>query len=82
MCHFVRRKEKGVEMRSRFWVGHKVLKAGVSDKSIINRLINKKIAKKLLLPKNVGLALAMHCTQEYNNLAQILPELYDSYANG
>ena len=79
MCHFVRRKGTGVEMRSRFWIGHTILRAGMSEKSIINRLINKKVAKKLLLPKKVGFAMAMHCTQEYNNLAEILPELYDTY---
>ncbi len=79
MCHFVRKKKKGVEMRSRFWIGHTVLKAGVPDGSIINKLINKKIVKKLLLPKNVGSAMAMHCAQEYNNLAAILPELYNKY---
>jgi len=79
MCHFVRRKESGVEMRSRFWIGHTVLRSGVSEKSIINRLINTKTAKKLLLPKKVGFALAMHCAQEYNNLAEILPELYETY---
>ena len=79
MCHFVRKKDIGVEMRSRFWIGHTVLKSGISEKSIITRLINTKGAKKLLLPKKVGIALAMHCAQEYNNLAEILPELYETY---
>jgi len=79
MCHFVRKKKSGVEMRSRFWIGHTVLKSGISEKSIITRLINTKAAKKLLLPKKVGFALAMHCAQEYNNLAEILPELYEAY---
>lgn len=81
MCHFVRKKNIGVEMRSRFWIGHTVLKSGISEKSIITRLINTKGAKKLLLPKKVGIALAMHCAQEYNNLAEILPELYETYEN-
>lgn len=79
MCHFIRKKNKGVEMRSRFWIGHTVLIAGVPEKSIMNRLINTKMAKKLLLPKKVGFAMAMHCAQEYNNLAEILPDLYKDY---
>ena len=79
MSHLVRKKVTGVEMRSRFWIGHTILKSGVSEKSIINRLINKRMVKKLLLPRNVGFAMAMHCTQEYHNLAEILPELYGSY---
>lgn len=80
MCHFVRKKDTGVEMRSRFWVGHTVIKSGFAEGTILNRIINKKAVKKLLLPKKVGFALAMHCAQEYNNLARILPELYGSYA--
>jgi hypothetical protein len=79
MCHFVRKKDKGVEIRSRFWIGHTVLKSGFSENSLLNRLINTKTAKKLLLPKKVGIAMAMHCAQEYNNLAEILPELFDTY---
>jgi hypothetical protein len=81
MCHFVRNKNNGVEMRSRFWIGHTVIRDGVSEKSIINRLINTKFARKILLPKKVGFCMAMHCAQEYNNLAKILPELYETYAN-
>ena len=79
MCHFVRKKNNGVEMRSRFWVGHTVIKSGFSEVSIVNRLINTKIMKNLLLPRKVGYALAMHCAQEYNNLADILPELFANY---
>ena len=79
MCHFVRKKGTGVEMRSRFWVGHTVLKSGFPQESILNRIINAKAVKKMLLPKKIGFALAMHCAQEYNNLAEILPELYDKY---
>lgn len=79
MCHFVRKKDNGVEMRSRFWIGYKVLLAGLSEKSALNRLINTKTAKKLFLPKNVGFAMAMHCAQEYYHLAKILPELYETY---
>ncbi len=79
MCHFVRKTEDGVEMRSRFWIGHTILKNSASKGSIINRLINTRIVKKILLPKNIGSKMAMHCTQEYNNLAAILPELYSTY---
>ncbi len=79
MCHFVRKTETGVEMRSRFWIGHTILRSGLSEQSLLNRVINAKAIKKLLLPKNVGLAMAMHCTQEYIYLSAILPELYNTY---
>ncbi len=79
ICHFVRRTETGVEMRSRFWIGHTILRDGSSEKSVINKLINNRVIKRLLLPKKVGFAMAMHCTREYNRLAGILPELYNTY---
>ena len=30
---------------------------------------------------HTGYAMAMHCAKEYNNLAQILPELYQEYSS-
>lgn len=50
MCHFVRRKASGgVEMRSRFWIGRSILIAGLSEKSTINRIVNKKLSKKTFI---------------------------------
>ncbi len=49
--------------------------------TVISNLRKSPLSEKdALLPKNVGYAMAMHCTQEYNNLAEILPELYHTYA--
>lgn len=31
------------------------------------------------MPSKTGLAMALHCAQEYNNLSEILPELYAAY---
>lgn len=80
LCHFVRKLGAGVEMRSRFWIGKKILVYGDNEKSPVNRLANTKLIRKIAVPKNIGRAMAMHCAQEYNNLAQILPELYEVYA--
>jgi hypothetical protein len=79
MCHFARKNGEGVELRSRFWIGYRILKDGVPEKSVMTKLINKRAAKRLLLPRNAGIAMATHCAQEYSNLAEILPELYATY---
>ena len=44
---------------------------------ILNRLLNNRIIKKQLLPKELGRHMYYHCTQEYNNLGEILPEIYE-----
>lgn len=79
MCHFVRNTERGVEMRSRFWIGQKILVSGFSERSIVTRIINTRTTRKLFIPQRVGQVMAMHCAQEYNNLARILPDLYETY---
>jgi len=77
MCHQVRKKGKGVEMRSRFWMAQKVERMDELGASFINKLLNNSFIKGKLLPKGLGRHMFHHCTQEYNNLAEILPELYN-----
>jgi phloretin hydrolase len=79
MCHFVRQDCDGVEMRSRFWVGRNIKLDLFDEKSPVNRLANTRFIRKMLIPRDTPLQLALHCTQEYNNLAEILPELYREY---
>jgi len=76
MCHAVRKAEKGVEMRSRFWMANNVDRMDKFGKGILNSILNKSFIKKILLPNNLGKHMFHHCTQEYNNLGDILPELY------
>lgn len=77
MCHFVRKVDKGVEMRSRFWIGHKVKRMGGFAQGFLNTVLNTAFVKKNLLPKGIGKAMFHHCSQEYHNLADILPEVYE-----
>jgi hypothetical protein len=79
MCHFVRQTETGLEMRSRFWIGHTVQFTWLSEESILNNLVNNRLFRKIVIPEDIGYQLAMHCAQEYNNLAIILPELFSVY---
>jgi len=76
MCHAVRKVEQGVEMRSRFWMAQKVERMDKFGQKFLNSILNKPFVKKKLLPKDLGKHMYYHCTQEYNNLGEILPELF------
>ena len=77
MCHYVRTTDKGVEMRSRFWIGNKVYRMGGFAQGLLNAILNKPFVKKKLIPKELGSSMFHHCSQEYHNLAKILPQLYE-----
>jgi phloretin hydrolase len=79
MCHFVRATASGVEMRSRFWIGGNLKLDLLPERSPVNRLINTRYMRKLLIPRETPRHMALHCAQEYNNLAAILPALYREY---
>ena len=77
MCHFVRKtKNGGVEMRSRFWIGNRIERMRGIGKPFMNSILNQSFLKRKLIPKGIGQAMFYHCSQEYHNLAAILPELY------
>ena len=79
MCHLVRKTANGVEMRSRFWIGGNIKLNMFSEKSLINRIANTKLVRMLAIPPDTPYQMALHCAQEYSNLAAILPELYRDY---
>lgn len=79
MCHLVRTTVDGVEMRSRFWIGRKVRLTMFSDEAFIQRIINTRLVRKLIIPADTPSQMAQHCAQEYSNLAAILPDLYRDY---
>jgi hypothetical protein len=79
MCHVVRTTADGVEMRSRFWIGRNLRFTPLSERSPIQRLINTKFFRKIVIPADTPAQMAHHCAQEYSNLAAILPELYRNY---
>lgn len=76
MCHFVRTTEEGVEMRSRFWIGHQVYRMGGFAQGVLNTILNKPFVKSKLIPKTIGIKMFHHCSQEYHNLSLLLPRLY------
>lgn len=54
ICHAVIKAEKGVEMRSRFWMANKVERMDNFGQRMINAILNKSFVKRKLLPKNLG----------------------------
>lgn len=82
MSHFIRKADKGIELRSRFWIGQKVERMGGFAKGFLNSVLNKPFVKRNLIPKNVAKANFLHSSQEYHNLADILPEVYKEENQG
>ncbi len=79
MCHFVRKKGSGIEMRSRFWLGRSIRLKNKFLNGAFNNLLNSKLFRNGIIGKKTPYKMAQHCAQEYNNLAEILPELYRDY---
>ncbi len=79
MCHVLLKSENGPVLKSRFWLGHTIVFNPFWGSKLLGRLANTKIARRNLLPTDAGVHMALHCAQEYNNLAQILPGLYALY---
>lgn len=79
MCHFVRKTDNGVEMRSRFWIGHDIYRMGGIARGLINRIVNLPPVKRTIIPKSIGINMFHHCSQEYHNLTEILPSVYEEY---
>ena len=78
MIHYVRAVEGGVEMRSRFWIAREfeAMAGGVGFAAV---LADNPILKRRLVPKNLARELALHCANEYSQLASFLPELFEQY---
>ena len=77
MCHQVRSIGTGVEMRSRFWMAQKVERMDEFGKRFFNKVLNNATIKRKLLPRGLGQHMFFHCSQEYSNLAEILPDIYN-----
>mgnify|MGYP000382983350 CR=1 FL=1 len=63
-------------MRSRFWMGRKVYHMRQFTQGLLNTIVNKPFVKRKLLSKEIGIKMFHHCSQEYHNLAELLPKLY------
>lgn len=79
MIHYVRPVEGGVEMRSRFWIARE-FEAMAGGLGLAAALANNAVVKRILMPENLPQELALHCANEYSQLASFLPEVYGQYA--
>ena len=78
LIHHVRPVPGGCEMRSRFWLaGNNIRPRGMPGP--IGKLFGKVAAKFAPLTDNMATELLVHCAQEMNHLAGILPELYSTF---
>jgi hypothetical protein len=67
MCHVVREIPGGIELRTRFWMGYKIL----------GKVPYKILPPGIKLPEFVPQGLAVHNVFEFNNLASFLPQIYE-----
>jgi len=66
MLHFCRETADGLEFRTRFWMGYKVIRGK----------IYKVLPPHIKVPIEAAKGLAYHNVEEYSNLAAILPKIY------
>lgn len=66
MCHVFRKKGDGLELRSRFWLGKR---------------LNTPNLKKLIITEDLAMDMLLHCSQEFNHLAEFLPDIYNEFAD-
>lgn len=80
LIHLVEDTAEGSRMHSRFLLGDGKSEMPVVG-SLITKVSNTERVRKSRLPDQVGLALLLHCSQEMNHLASILPELYERFGD-
>lgn len=67
MIHLFREVPGGIESRSRFWMGY----------HIIDKKPCKLLPDEIKIPIQAPMGLAFHNVEEYSNLADVLPSLYE-----
>ena len=80
MVHVFGADGDGVVLRSRFWFGalmRPYLPGPLA--AAAEPLLNTGFARRRLLPADLPRAVAAHCIEEYANLAELLPDLYERY---
>ena len=72
LIHFVEDTDDGSRMHSRFLLGDGESQVPVLG-ALITRVSNTERVRRSRLPDQIGTALLLHCAQELNHLASILP---------
>jgi hypothetical protein len=80
LVHLVEDTGDGARMHSRFLLGDSESELPVVG-SLLTRIVNTERVRRSRLPDRVGTALLLHCAQEMNHLASILPELHERFGH-
>jgi hypothetical protein len=78
LVHQIRVCDGRTEMRSRLWLGVPEL-LGSREGDVRNKLLGSAMVRGLLVPRNLGRDMIVHCAQEMNHLAGFLPQLFALY---
>lgn len=74
MAHVFLHRDDGLVLRSHFWLGQQL--RPYPPLGGLAPLLDRPAVRRLALPGSAVRALAVHCAEEYANLAAILPELF------
>jgi hypothetical protein len=80
LIHLVEDTDDGSRMHSRFLLGDSESELPIIG-PLITRISNTERVRRSRLPDRVGIALLLHCAQEMNHLASILPELHARFGH-
>ena len=80
LIHLVEDTTEGARMHSRFLLGDAEFEIPVIG-PLLSRIVNTPTVRHQRLPDNVGRALLLHCAEEMNHLASILPELHARFGD-
>lgn len=84
MAHVFLREGDGLRLRSHFWIGSRIRPRLPGPLAIAERplesLASQSLVRGIAIPGAVGPGLARHCAEEYANLNQILPGLFERFA--
>ncbi len=78
MAHVFLDEGAGQVLRSRFWIGA-AIRPYARLAAPVGRLLNNRLVRRALIRPAVIRGLAVHCAEEYTNLATLLPELYERF---
>lgn len=69
MLHYYREVEGGIESRTRFWMGYRIIKGHPV----------RVLPEGVRVPEQAPMGLALHNVEEFSNLAGFLPKLYEEF---
>lgn len=84
MAHVFLREGSGLTLRSRFWIGERISPRIPGPVTILEApvewLLSRRSVRQAAIPEKLGPGLAQHCAEEYSNLNEILPGLYERFS--